>query len=55
MILMVWIGVHPTTFLRRMSPSVEQILSVAKRNEGKMYLAAATRNPQPATRAGGGR
>jgi len=34
-VLMVWIGVHPNTFLRKMTPSVEQLLSVVERGREK--------------------
>jgi len=40
-ILMVWIGVHPNTFLRKMSPSVTQLLSVVKNeSKAKVYQAS---------------
>jgi NADH-quinone oxidoreductase subunit M len=40
-ILMVWIGVHPNTFLKRMSPSVNELLSVVKNeSKAKVYEAA---------------
>jgi hypothetical protein len=29
-ILMVWIGVHPSTFLKRMSPSVNELIATVK-------------------------
>jgi NADH-quinone oxidoreductase subunit M len=39
-ILMVWIGVHPNTFLRKMSPSVQQLLTqVTEQSQGKMMVA----------------
>ncbi|MBK5259518.1 MAG: NADH-quinone oxidoreductase subunit M [Thermoanaerobaculia bacterium] len=41
-ILMVWIGVHPNTFLRKMSPSVKQLLAVVKSEDrGKVMFANA--------------
>ena len=33
-ILMVWIGVHPNTFLRKMSPSVQQLLTTVEQGRG---------------------
>jgi NADH-quinone oxidoreductase subunit M len=42
-VLMVWIGVKPDTFLRRMSPSVAQLLSVVQEpKDNKALLAHAT-------------
>jgi NADH-quinone oxidoreductase subunit M len=39
-VLMVWIGVHPNTFLKRMSPSVQELISVVKQeHEGKAMVA----------------
>ncbi len=39
-VLMVWIGVHPQTFLRPMQPSVKQLLAVVKdRSSGGMMVA----------------
>jgi NADH-quinone oxidoreductase subunit M len=32
-IMMVWIGVHPSTFLTRMSPSVNELISVVKQEK----------------------
>jgi len=29
-VLMVWIGVHPNTFLRKMTPSVQQLLTTVQ-------------------------
>ncbi len=43
-IFIVWIGVHPNTFLRKMTPSVEQILKIAKPDEtGGAYVAGERR------------
>ena len=40
-VLMVWIGVHPNTFLRKMAPSVEQLIATVERGResGKAMLA----------------
>ena len=38
-LLMVWIGVHPNTFLRKMSPSVQQLLSTVEKNNNRMMYA----------------
>jgi NADH-quinone oxidoreductase subunit M len=45
-VFIVWIGVHPDTFLRKMTPSVEQVLRIAKGGQGGMYLAR-TNIPAP--------
>ncbi len=38
-VLMVWIGVHPSTFLRRMSPSVTQLIATVKQEQpGKVMV-----------------
>jgi len=48
-VMMVWIGVHPNTFLKRMSPSVNELLTVVKsETKGKVYVAAAGSVPSPA-------
>jgi NADH-quinone oxidoreductase subunit M len=39
-VFMVWIGVHPTTFLRKMTPSVEQLLSTVKGNKTQKVMTA---------------
>ncbi len=64
-ILMVWIGVHPSTFLRRMSPSVSELIATVKQERpGPMMVtdnASATRpfirlrQPLPASRGEGTR
>ncbi len=40
-VFIVWIGIHPNTFLRKMSPSVDQILRIAKQEtgDGAAYVA----------------
>jgi len=54
-ILMVWIGLYPNTFLRRMEPSVKQLLAtVQSENEEKAMLASAewsAARPRAATTA----
>ena len=44
-VLMVWIGVHPNTFLRKMSPSVQKLLSTAQRtpDRGQVMVAGVAR------------
>jgi len=40
-VFIVWIGVHPNTFLKKMSPSVQQLLSQVQREaQGKMMVAS---------------
>jgi NADH-quinone oxidoreductase subunit M len=38
-IFIVWIGVHPNTFLRKMTPSVERVLRIAKGDQSGVYVA----------------
>jgi NADH-quinone oxidoreductase subunit M len=56
-VFMVWIGVHPSTFLDKMSPSVKELISVVKtEKQEKVYqtLLPATRG-EGAQRADEGR
>jgi NADH-quinone oxidoreductase subunit M len=48
-VLMVWIGVHPNTFLKRMSPSVQELMSVVKqeKQEKTMVATLPARAPLP--------
>ena len=39
-VLMVWIGLYPNVFLRKMTPSVTQLLSMVKGDESKALLAS---------------
>jgi NADH-quinone oxidoreductase subunit M len=39
-VLMVWIGVHPNTFLRKMSPSVQQLLTVVHKTDASKAVVA---------------
>lgn len=48
--LMIWIGVHPTPFLKRMEPSVQVVL---ERVEGASPAAGAQPNPAAATGSSG--
>jgi NADH-quinone oxidoreductase subunit M len=43
-VLMLWIGLHPNTFLRKMTPSVEQLLATVEqgRESGSTMVAEAT-------------
>jgi len=56
-VLMVWIGVYPNTFLRKMTPSVQQLLTTVQNGgqRGKTMVASSipTRHPPPATRRSG--
>jgi NADH-quinone oxidoreductase subunit M len=45
-ILMVWIGLYPNPFLRKMEPSVKQLLAVVKSESGKSLVA----DPSPSGR-----
>ncbi|HET7712382.1 MAG TPA: NADH-quinone oxidoreductase subunit M [Thermoanaerobaculia bacterium] len=46
-ILMVWIGVHPNTFLRPMTPAVTELISVVKGGKGgKVMVAGASRSTE---------
>jgi NADH:ubiquinone oxidoreductase subunit 4 (subunit M) len=38
-VLMVWIGVHPQTFLRKMEPSVKHLLTTINRTDSKVMVA----------------
>src|ERR1051325_2225267 len=52
-VLMVWIGVHPNTFLKKMTPSVQQLLAqVRSEGQGKTLLAESS--PAPRQRGEGG-
>jgi len=44
-VLMVWIGVHPSTFLEKMSPSVKELISVVKSESREKTMIA--RAPHP--------
>jgi NADH-quinone oxidoreductase subunit M len=51
MVLMVWIGVHPNTFLRKMAPSVKQLLNtVEKTREGSGTMVAERPSPDASRR-----
>jgi hypothetical protein len=39
-ILMVWIGVRPNVFLRKMTPSVQQLLQIVHRTDVSKALVA---------------
>ena len=46
-VLMVWIGVHPNTFLKKMTPSVQQLLAqVRSEGQGKTLLAESSLAPR---------
>jgi NADH-quinone oxidoreductase subunit M len=53
-VLMVWIGVHPNTFLKRMTPSVDHLLRVVKNEEKGKTLMAEKRVDVPAAATQGG-
>jgi NADH-quinone oxidoreductase subunit M len=42
-VLMVWIGVHPNTFLRKMSPSVQQLLTTVQKGGERGNVMVASR------------
>jgi NADH-quinone oxidoreductase subunit M len=54
LVFIVWIGVHPNTFLRKMSPSVDQLLATVQRRDPGAQLAARTPpHPMPQQTASG--
>ena len=56
-VLMVWIGVHPNTFLRKMSPSVQKLMTTVQRGgeRGQVMVAGALtrRSAAPSPRGRG--
>ncbi len=58
-VLMVWIGLYPNTFLRKMEPSVRQLLTAVKSDQGQVMVARSGPSPgaarHPLPRAGEGR
>ncbi len=50
-VMMVWIGLFPGAFLRRIDPSVQQLLSVASRGTDRQIMLAGT-TPAPEAPAG---
>jgi NADH-quinone oxidoreductase subunit M len=48
-VFIVWIGVHPSTFLRRMTPSVQQLLSSVQRQPAGVRMAGPPTSPEPQT------
>jgi len=38
-VMMVWIGVYPNTFIRKMTPSVEQLLTTVQQRQAGVYVA----------------
>jgi len=53
-VLMVWIGVHPNTFLRKMTPSVQQLLTTVQNRGGAVMLTdAAICHPERSEGPGG--
>jgi NADH-quinone oxidoreductase subunit M len=56
-ILMVWIGVRPNTFLRKMTPSVQQLLQIVHKTDASKAMIAKNDLPRPSSlgpAAGGG-
>src|SRR3954447_22659004 len=47
-VMMVWIGVHPNTFLRKMTPSVQQLLTTVQNRGGAVMLT--DKDPSPRLR-----
>jgi NADH-quinone oxidoreductase subunit M len=54
---MVWIGVHPNTFLKKIEPSVKQLMATIKNESGTRVMVATTTAPAASnpTHAGGAR
>jgi NADH-quinone oxidoreductase subunit M len=50
-VLMVWIGVHPSTFLEKMSPSVKELISVVKSETREKTMVANARQARPPVQA----
>jgi NADH-quinone oxidoreductase subunit M len=50
-ILMIWIGIYPQPFLRRMQPAVQQLLSTVNRSADQQRILLAEDVPPPAFRA----
>ncbi len=48
-VLMVWIGVYPNAFLKKMEPSVKELLLVVKSEAGGHVMVAASADPSPAS------
>jgi NADH-quinone oxidoreductase subunit M len=50
-VMMIWIGVHPNTFLRKMTPSVQQVLNIVNGPDNRVVVASADRvapvTPEP--------
>jgi NADH-quinone oxidoreductase subunit M len=46
-VLMVWIGVHPNTFLKKMTPSVEALLARVNGEQGEVMQARLSGAPPP--------
>ncbi len=44
-VLMVWIGVHPNTFTRKMTPSVQQLLTTVQNRGGAVMLTQKSLSP----------
>ena len=40
LILMIWIGVRPNTFLRKMTPSVQQLLQIVHKTDASKAMIA---------------
>ena len=55
-VLMVWIGVYPNTFLRKMEPSVKQLIAAVKsESSGKVMVTETPVTPAAAAVTGAGR
>jgi NADH-quinone oxidoreductase subunit M len=50
-VLMVWIGVRPNMFLRKMTPSVQQLLQIVHKTDESKALVAHNSLPRPASLA----
>ena len=50
-LFMVWIGVHPNTFLKKMEPSVKQLLAQVQKPREERVMTAERLEPKPAVAA----
>ena len=44
-VMMVWMGLFPSAFIRRIDPSVQQLLTVASRGTDRQIMLAGTPAP----------
>ncbi len=53
LVFMVWIGVHPNTFLKKMEPSVKHLIATINGERGEEKVMVASISPLPAVRGEG--